>query len=355
MRWNQHLKCAINRLVANLQPDVFCARSCRSREWICCCTLIPVFSHCPHPEYYIVLAQRYCHTAHLSHIQNMRPHTRRRSPPYHFIPLQIRIIRHHPLQSCVVIERSSIDSDISRIPWCLRQRPQSREIDLTHAGGELEVYIFDEVAVLRAVLDAQILMLVVEILVRLREANSWVSGVQEGPVVTASQEAIETVDDSNVHACGIIRSHLGREACQFASWRVVLSADLQTLRCNGGGFVRGWPLRERADGVGVFLAAVASRRADDVAIQHTLYVYGCVFEGLREEGGAVEGLFFASYSAEDDSGSGFCLCEDPRQFHGNYIESEFLNTIVVMCVVSEGGNILAVPLASSFAPGASDV
>lgn len=100
-------------------------------------------------------------------------------------------------------------------------------------------------------------MLVIKVLIWLCEANSWISGVQEGPVVATSQEAIETVDDGDVHAGSIIRSNLSRETGKFASRGVVLSTDLQTLRCHSGGFVGGWTLREGADCVGIFLAAVA--------------------------------------------------------------------------------------------------
>ena len=72
---------------------------------------------------------------------------------------------------------------------------------------------------------------------------------------------------------------------------------------------------EGADGVGVFLAAVPGRGTDDVAVEHAFHICRRVFEGLREESGAVKVLFLAGYGAEDDGRPGLRLCEDTGKLH----------------------------------------
>ena len=156
----------------------------------------------------------------------MRPQTCRCRPPHNLIPFQIRIIRHHPLQPGVVIQRRSVYSNVAWVSGRLGQRPQSREVNLPDSRGKLKVHKLDEIAVLRAVFNAEILMLVVEVLVRLSESDSGVSGIEEGSVVSPAQESVQAVDDRDVHARGVVRGDVCAEPGEFPSRAVVLATDL---------------------------------------------------------------------------------------------------------------------------------
>jgi hypothetical protein len=88
-----------------------------------------------------------------------------------------------------------------------------------------EVHLVDRVAILDAVLDAQILVLVVVILDRDREADGGVAGVQQLGVVAAAAEAVVAPDLADVEAEADPGRQLGEEAGEVARGRVVLAAE----------------------------------------------------------------------------------------------------------------------------------
>jgi hypothetical protein len=79
----------------------------------------------------------------------------------------------------------------------------------------LEVDEAGQVPVLHAVLDPHVLVLVREVLVRLGEPGGRVAALQEGDLVTTTEEPVPAVDHPDPHAGRPVVRHLGHQARQL--------------------------------------------------------------------------------------------------------------------------------------------
>ena len=73
------------------------------------------------------------------------------------------------------------------------------KLTLCDSRSVLKVYKLYQVAIGDVVLHARVLMLMREILYRLREAHSWVSRGEKGFVVSSSQISVGTIYKRNLH------------------------------------------------------------------------------------------------------------------------------------------------------------
>lgn len=127
------------------------------------------------------------------------------------------------------------------------------------AGDVVEVVVLDQVAVLHAVFDADVLVLVVEVLAPFGEADSGEAVLVEGGVVAAAEEAVAPEFENRVEARGGRRGgvgspNVGDGAGKLAGGRVALITKRQDapnlLRRSVSGDVfredadsmRSWPL-----------------------------------------------------------------------------------------------------------------
>ena len=160
---------------------------------------------------------------------------------------------------------------------------------------------------------------------RLREPHGGEALGEERFLIAAPVEAVGPVDQRDLHVRAVrgASGDLGDEAAQITSRGIILPADFaDELQVEefGGGVIAGKRVRgagaEDADRVVVYWGERGGgARADDVVVPVALDVDGGVFEGLREEGAAVGGLFFAGEGREDHACGGVFLGADSCHFH----------------------------------------
>lgn len=105
-----------------------------------------------------------------------------------------------PRQCAVVRQYGGVDGHTFRCARGLGKRPDGCPVDFGYPGVELEIAELYQVAELLAgVIDADILVLMREVLARFCEASRGEAGIKEGLMVSASEEPICAVDDAD---CG---------------------------------------------------------------------------------------------------------------------------------------------------------
>jgi len=142
----------------------------------------------------------------------MAPLQSTRNPPNKLITCNQRIIPRSPIKSTEIVnnlQRSILvrsrdsnplrNSNVARHGRGIGRSPHGGEVYFCDAGGVIEVYKFDEIAVLRAVVDAGVLVLVRIILDGLGEAHGGEALREEGLVVAAAQVAVRAVYQGHLH------------------------------------------------------------------------------------------------------------------------------------------------------------
>lgn len=104
--------------------------------------------------------------------------------PIHDFVTPVRMIVQGPSQRGVVRERTRIDGDILGRARRVGQRPQSGAVYSRNTCYEVKIDEFDEITELSAVFNANVLVLVVKILVRLGESDCCDSTLKEGDVIS---------------------------------------------------------------------------------------------------------------------------------------------------------------------------
>ena len=167
----------------------------RESRW----TLITIRAHSPDPESHVILTHLHCRRIDLAHRNDIRPLRRIRRSPQNLIARKTRLIALGPAKLALVAQNRRIDRHLLRRARCLRQAPHGRGIDLADPSDKLVVDELRQIAELDPVDDLDVLVLVREVLLRLREARGGVAGGEKGFVVAAAEVAVGAVDDGDVH------------------------------------------------------------------------------------------------------------------------------------------------------------
>ena len=147
------------------------------RHWECSRTLEPVLANRTHTHLNVILRKQNGDLVDVANRDDLLPLRDVTLPPDDFIVIDIRICS--PCQCRVVGQDARVDQEVFGCSRSLCKGPDGSTIDLSNAGGEVDVDEFDEVAKLYAVNKTGVLVLVGEVLMRLCEANSWESLLQE--------------------------------------------------------------------------------------------------------------------------------------------------------------------------------
>ena len=253
------------------------------------------------------------YAGHVADPPRVRPERHDRVAPDDLVADDVRLGIGVPAQLRVIREVGRDHASVDRRPRRPGEGGQRRADD---ARGALEVVEVDEpqqVAELRAVLDADVLVLVVVVLVRLGEPHRRPALLEEGDLVAASQEAVAAPYELDPHAGGAVLAGLLDVARELARDPVVLPADRLAARRLLRRLARRHALREDADRARIAHAVAADRVADDVHVQDALDVPVVLPRELGEVGGAVEPLLLAGERDEDDRRLGRTRSEDTRE------------------------------------------
>jgi acetylglutamate kinase len=99
-----------------------------------------------------------------------------------------------PVELGVVVEGLGEDADVLRLAGGGGEVGENGGVEAGYVGDVVEVDILEEVAVLDAVFDADVLVLVVEVLAPLGEADSGEALEVEAGVVAATEVAVGAED-----------------------------------------------------------------------------------------------------------------------------------------------------------------
>ena len=254
----------------------------------------------------------------------MCPERRARGSVHDLIPCDITAcggvvgeIAGQPVESALVTQRGGVDADVHRSGRSRLEAIHGREIDARDLGNVVVIHKLGQVAVLHAVDDAHVLVLVRVVLAGFGEADTCVeAGCEKGELVAGPQVAVEAVDHGDRgHSRGRAFGVLDDVAAEFAGGRVVFAADLEEVDGGISSGRGGEALAEDTEGIGVGVAEMVGGGADDVVVQHARNVDGGVGVGLCEEVGPIEVLFLSRDGDEDHGGAGFAGGHDSSQFH----------------------------------------
>src|SRR5262245_9536379 len=152
----------------------------------------------------------------VAHRDGIGPVRRGGLSPHDLVAGEVRIRVGVPGERRAVGERGGDDLYVLRRARPLRQRPQRARVHPGHALDVAEVDEIDQIAELDAVLDANVLVLVGEVLIRLGEARRRVALGLVRDVVARAQVPVAPVDEPHGHVGDLILSDRLDEAAELA-------------------------------------------------------------------------------------------------------------------------------------------
>jgi hypothetical protein len=251
-----------------------------------------------------------------------------------------------PAEFGVVVEGRGEDVDVLGFAGCGGESGEGGGVEAGYVGDIAEVDVLQEIAELSAVFYADVLVLVVEVLGPLGEANGGEALLIEGAVVAAAEEAVAAEDENGVegrdhahgHVAWLAGGRVGGQALrggtevggadvddgagELAGGGVAFGAEgLDGAELVGGG-VGGDAFGEDADGglvldVGGCGVAGGGVPADDVVVEDSFELPVFFVGEFGEVGAAVEALLFSGYGNEDDGAGEFEFAEDAGGFEGD--------------------------------------
>ena len=191
---------------------------------------------------------------HIPNLNHTRPVRLQRLPVHNLIALNRKALRRVPLELAKVIRSSGVNPNICRLARRIRETPHSARNDLGGAGIVLKVKPFDQITVLLAITDGDVLVLLGVVFVGLDEADACVASFEERTMVAATAIPVEAVDQADGHFGEGVGSDFVDVATEVTRWAVVVSADTEAGGCCGGVLGQRSTLTEKADVVWVACA-----------------------------------------------------------------------------------------------------
>jgi hypothetical protein len=191
---------------------------------------------------------------HIAHLNHIRPMALNRITIHNLVPLSRQPLRRLPLELAKVVGCGSVDAHVGWLAGRVGQTPHGGGNDLGGARVVLEIEPFDQVAVLLAVADGDVLVLLRVVFVGLDEAYAGVAGLEEGAVVAATAIPVQTIDEADGHLGEGVGRDLVDVAAKIAGRTVVVAADAEAGCCCCRVFGQGGTLTEEADVVRVACA-----------------------------------------------------------------------------------------------------
>ncbi len=245
----------------------------------------------------------------------MLPERRGGLPPDDFIAGEILVGDGLPGQGRVVLDRPDLDRRLLRGWGSEGEGRHRRRVHAGHVGDIGEIDLLGHVPIRHAVLDADVLVLAIEVLGRLGEADGRDIPREERHVVAASQVAIGPEDRPGPEPGDVERGRLVDEPRQLPRRAVILAADGSKAgrqrRCPGVG----QPFGEDAEGPIVAPASAALGVADDVVGDHRLDLAPRSSRLFGVMGRAEEALFLPREGDEHDRGVEFVRAHRLGQLH----------------------------------------
>lgn len=128
----------------------------------------------------------------------MSPEWLVRLPPYNLIPNNLSTRVQVPEELTVVSQLACINRDVLRCAGSLGKRPNDSTVHFGHTTDKIKVAEFGKVSELfSSAVDAYVLVLMSEVLIRLSETGGDESLVKERLVVSTSKVSVESVDDAH--------------------------------------------------------------------------------------------------------------------------------------------------------------
>lgn len=240
----------------------------------------------------------------VAHLNDTSPMRLNSLSVQNLIPFWLQSNRTRPSELTEVVAYCRVDANICRLTRCICKTPHRTCYHFGGASVVIEVQKLHKVAVLLAVLDPDILVLLRIVFVRLDEPYTIESGFQERTVITASAVAVEAVDKAYGHLGEGIGCDFVNVTTKVARWTVVVSANAQTGGHNSGVLGQRGTLTEQSDVVWIGGAIFCFRVAYHVEVDHSGNVSGAVLVGLRKVCGTQKALFFACESCKRDRSFG---------------------------------------------------
>lgn len=221
-----------------------------------------------------------------------------------------------PLEDGVVVEVGSKHTDVLRRRWSRGERGGDGDVEARDLRGVRGVDELEQVTVLGAVLGADGLVLVVEVLAPVGEADGGEAFVGERAVIAAAEEAVEAEFHDGREGGGEVgAADVENGAGELARGCLVVCADRQ-----GQAELVGWGGREQAGGedadalLGLERVIGRGVAANDVVVEDGFdgpaFRFGALCEVMR----AVEALLLTVEGDEDDGGREAVVAEDAGGF-----------------------------------------
>ena len=200
--------------------------------------------------------------------------------------------------------------NVRRRRWCGRQRCERCRVQPRHSRHIVVVHRFRQIAILDAIFRAHVLVLMMKVFAKFREANGGESLLVERIVVAAAQKSIQPEHQHRLDASVIRAANIGDVPRQLPRCGVTFpaqAANSPDVLLGGRG---GHPLREHSHHGTILLRALVA--AHNVVVEDGCQIPSLIFRHLREMFAAVQPLLFPSHGKKNNCRRELHLAEDAR-------------------------------------------